>query len=88
MKKGRGGKGKRMFSCWRARETLVLHVWVIGEGQLASGTAQQRGDDGNQMAVQELQGRVDDSQQLTVRFKTVNSDVRSDWRLQGCQPIF
>lgn len=86
-KEGRGGKGRGMLSWWRARETLVLHGWVVGKGLRASGAAKWRGDDGNQTATQELQ-RMDVSRQLMVRFKNVNSDVRSDWGSQENRPIF
>jgi len=77
-----------MLSWWRAREIPVLHSWTVGEGLWASGAAKGRGDNSNRMAMQELQGRVNVSQQLIVRFKNVNSDVRSHWGSQENQPIF
>lgn len=87
-KEGRGRKGRGMLSWWRARETPVLHGWVVDKDFWASGATKWRGDDGNRMAVQELQGRVDVSQQLVVRFKNVNSDIRSVWGSQENGPIF
>lgn len=87
-KEGRGKKGRGMLSWWRARETPVLHGWVVDKGFWASGATKWRGGNGNRMAVQELQGRVDVSQQLVVRFKNVNSDTRSAWGSQENRPFF